>query len=244
MQPRKLKPDLSRSAGYHPIPSQAQSMAGSLAPTERSWRFSWKEEILLSKSRHGLYFPAHLPPMMSVSLTLYPNHRAWVEFATVAEAAKAASWCDGKNFSSHHRRIQAKIAPTTELPSSESLKLSYKDFAWELLRREAKTSATVLITGLPKTKAEKNVRQMVEECGLDELDEGEDEQSHGIKRISTKPGGLEVEFECEEDAERFFENYDGVWWKNETLHVQYCCVESAISGGVGKGLFFAMQVTH
>jgi hypothetical protein len=146
---------------------------------------------------------------------------AWVEFSAAVEAANAASRLDRKNVSSHHRRIQAKLVPPKEVPSDEDCKLRYTDFVKKESQDEANTSSTILITGLPHTKMEKNVENLAEELGLNEQGEGDDKQRHGIKATSTIPGGSQVEFECVEDAERFYEGFDGKYWKNDTIHIEY-----------------------
>lgn len=146
---------------------------------------------------------------------------AWVEFSTAVEAANTASRLDRGFVCSHHRRIQARLVPPKEVPSDEDCKLRYSDFVKKQSQDEASVSSIILITHLPETKMEKNVEDMARKLSLDDLNESDDEQRHGIKATSSIPGGLQVEFKCVEDAERFYEAYDGRYWKNDTIHIEY-----------------------
>jgi hypothetical protein len=46
--------------------------------------------------------------------------------------------------------------------------------------------------------------------------------SHMASRTILVAGGVYVQFECIEDAQHFRSSFNGDYWKNNTLHVDFC----------------------
>jgi hypothetical protein len=82
-----------------------------------------------------------------------------------------------------------------------------------------------LVTQLPPSGPIKNVGEMIDDLGMvdgyDEDDEDDDEL-HGVQNMrAIQDVGVLVRFECISDARHFHDVYNGDYRKNNTLHVEF-----------------------
>ncbi|KAF1917499.1 hypothetical protein BDU57DRAFT_528113 [Ampelomyces quisqualis] len=147
---------------------------------------------------------------------------AWIEFDTPQHALDAVENYDGHHFGPNGQKIVVSLCPREKIPLTQSDLLCYSDFVREQGAETA--TATILVTNLPKSHPISNVKEMVENLGIGENYDSDDEEIHGIKDIQLTPNhqGVLVQFECSGDADSFHEHFHGSYWKNNTIHARFC----------------------
>ena len=144
---------------------------------------------------------------------------AWVKFKTSVEAANAARDYDERHFGPNNQKVNVRLIRVEEFDSVKTDLISYSDF---LNQPTGQPTCTVMVTNLPSSAPIKNIHQMVEDMGMDDNYDEEDDELHGIKNIRIIPDeGVLVRFECRSDASSFQNVYNGEYWKNNTLHVEF-----------------------
>lgn len=114
----------------------------------------------------------------------------------------------------------ACLVSPEENPNSKENVLRYTEFVQK--HAAAQPTSTVLVFNLPNAGPISNVNQMLEKLCYEDL-EYEDGEKHGLLniRISAFKDGVLAKFESVDDAAHFFHCYDGEYWKNNTLHVEF-----------------------
>jgi RNA recognition motif-containing protein len=152
-----------------------------------------------------------------------PRGIAWVEFATIDDAAWAASQYDGSYFGPNSQKVGISLIAAEEVPVTKNFILRYSDFVRE--QNASQPTSTVLVTNLPTSRPIGNVKEMVDDMGMadqGDIYDSEDDEEHGIKHIHTTPeNGVLVQFQSKSDAGWFRDYYNGTYWKNNTLHVNF-----------------------
>ncbi|KAF1847637.1 uncharacterized protein K460DRAFT_280946 [Cucurbitaria berberidis CBS 394.84] len=150
---------------------------------------------------------------------------AWVKFKSEADAADAVVNYDSVHFGPNGQKISISLisedAAPFHNPESDIDLLRHSD----TIRHDSSvvTTTTVFVTHLPSSGPISNIYQMVEKIGWDEgYGYGEEEgEVHGIKACKIVDDGVLVQFECISDAYQFHGWYNGEYWKNDTLHVDF-----------------------
>ena len=146
---------------------------------------------------------------------------AWVEFETPADALAAVSKHDRRCFGPNGRKIDIDLIPVEDGPANKERIIRYSDFVRE--ENATPATSTVLISHLPNSGPISNVNDMMELTGMENYSPfDEDGEPHGIKEIRFIPHqGVLVRFECIGDAKGFRSQFNGDYWKNDTLHVDF-----------------------
>ncbi|KAF2821464.1 hypothetical protein CC86DRAFT_411153 [Ophiobolus disseminans] len=140
--------------------------------------------------------------------------KAWVTFGTTEQAAVAA-----QNFDDHYIGFDSLLISAEEFEKIDFDLISYSDFRNQ---PKAEPTCTVKITNLPPSAPIKNIVQMIKAIGLDEKFDAEKnrvDNVEGVEIISSE--GVLVHFAREHDAGLFQDCYNGLYWQNDTLRVEF-----------------------
>jgi RNA recognition motif-containing protein len=144
---------------------------------------------------------------------------AWVEFKTPDDALAAVSKYDGYHFGPNSQKISVDLALHDQSSAGKEFIMRYTDFVRN--KDLVPATSTVFVSNLPNSGPKSNIYQMVEAIGMELPGQYDDNMPHGIKHDRCEVGGVYVQFECIEDAQHFRTSFNGDYWKNNTLHVDF-----------------------
>lgn len=134
----------------------------------------------------------------------------------------AVSKYDRHSFGPNGCKINVEWIPLEDGPAKKERIIRYSELAQE--KNAQLPTATVLVSHLPNSGLISNINEMMELMGMNSYSEfDEDGELHGIKDIRSIPHrGVLIRFECIGDADSFRSQLNDDYWKNDTLHVEFC----------------------